>query len=59
MRLQDLPRHLARRCLGMPALLPGGPRSSICEEARLVVAYSAGLDSTALLHIAPPAARPV
>lgn len=50
MRLQDLPRQLARRCLGIP---------HFCEESlgvdlrgtRLVVAYSTGLDSTALLHL--------
>ena len=50
MRLQDLSRQLAKRCLGIPRF---------CEEslevdlrgARLVVAYSTGLDSTALLHL--------
>lgn len=50
MRLQELPRHLARRCLGIPRF---------CRETlgvdlrgtRLVVAYSTGLDSTALLHL--------
>jgi tRNA(Ile)-lysidine synthase len=50
MRLQDLPRHLARRCLGIP---------NFCRESlgvdlrgsRLVVAYSTGLDSTALLRL--------
>lgn len=50
MRLQDLPRHLARRCLGIPRFC----RDSLGVElrgARLVVAYSAGLDSTALLHL--------
>lgn len=50
MRLQDLPRHLARRCLGIPRFC----REALGVElraARLVVAYSAGLDSTALLHM--------
>lgn len=50
MRLQDLPRHLARRCLGIPRFC----REVLGVElrgARLVVAYSAGLDSTALLHL--------
>lgn len=50
MRLQDLPRHLARRCLGIPRFC----RDSLGVDlrgARLVVAYSAGLDSTALLHL--------
>ena len=50
MRLQDLSRHLARRCLGIPRF---------CREilgvdlsgTRLLVAYSTGLDSTALLHL--------
>ena len=50
MRLQDIPRHLARRCLGIPRFC----RESLGVElrgARLVIAYSAGLDSTALLHL--------
>jgi tRNA(Ile)-lysidine synthase len=50
MRLQDLPRHLARRCLGIPNFC----RESLgveVREARLLVAYSTGLDSTALLHL--------
>ncbi len=50
MRLQDLSRPLARRCLGIP---------SFCRESlgvdlrgsRLLIAYSTGLDSTALLHL--------
>jgi tRNA(Ile)-lysidine synthase len=50
MRLQDLSRHLSRRCLGIPRFC----KESLGVElrgARLVVAYSAGLDSTALLHL--------
>ena len=50
MRLQDLPRPLARRCLGLPRFC----RDSLGVDIRwrhLVVAYSTGLDSTALLHI--------
>ena len=50
MRLQDLPRHLARRCLGIPRFC----RESLGTDLRgasLVVAYSTGLDSTALLHL--------
>jgi len=50
MRLQDLPRHLARRCLGIPRFC----RESLGVElrgARLVIAYSTGIDSTALLHL--------
>ncbi len=50
MRLQDIPRNLARRCLGIPRFC----RESLGVElrgARLVIAYSAGLDSTALLHM--------
>jgi tRNA(Ile)-lysidine synthase len=50
MRLQDIPRHLARRCLGIPRFC----RESLgveLRDTRLVIAYSAGLDSTALLHL--------
>lgn len=50
MRLQDLTRPLARRCLGLPRFC----RDSLGVDIRgrsLVVAYSTGLDSTALLHI--------
>ncbi len=50
MRLQDIPRHLARRCLGIPRFC----RDTLGVElhgARLVVAYSTGHDSTALLHL--------
>lgn len=50
MRLQDLPRPLARRCLCVPRFC----RDTLGVElkgARLAVAYSAGLDSTALLRI--------
>ena len=50
MRLQDIPRRLARRCLGIPRFC----RESLGVElrgTRLVIAYSAGLDSTALLHL--------
>jgi tRNA(Ile)-lysidine synthase len=49
-RLQDLPRPLARRCLGLPRFC----RDSLGVDIRgrhLVVAYSTGLDSTALLHV--------
>lgn len=50
MRLQDFPRPWARRCLGL---------ETFCREAlgvdlrgtRLVLAYSTGLDSTALLYL--------
>lgn len=50
MRLQDLPRHLARRCLGIPRFC----RESLGVDlrgSRLVIAYSTGLDSTALLRL--------
>jgi tRNA(Ile)-lysidine synthase len=50
MRLQDLSRHLARRCLGIPRFC----RETLGVDlrgARLLVAYSTGLDSTALLHL--------
>lgn len=50
MRLQDLPRNLARRCLDLPRFC----RDSLGVDIRgksLLVAYSTGLDSTALLHI--------
>jgi len=50
MRLQDLPRHLARRCLGIPRFC----RETLGVDLQgscLVVAYSTGLDSTALLHL--------
>lgn len=50
MRLQDLSRPLARRCLGIARFC----RESLGVDlrgARLLVAYSTGLDSTALLHL--------
>jgi len=50
MRLQDLPRSLALRCLEIPRFC----RDSLGVElrnAKLVVAYSTGLDSSALLHL--------
>ena len=50
MRLQDISRHLARRCLGIPRFC----RETLGVDlrgARLLVAYSTGLDSTALLHL--------
>lgn len=50
MRLQDLPRELARRCLGVPRFCRDVLDVNL-EGARIVAAYSAGLDSTALLHI--------
>ncbi len=50
MRLQDLPRKIARRCLGVPRFCRDVLGANL-EGARLVAAYSAGLDSTALLHI--------
>lgn len=50
MRLQDLPRPLARRCLGLPRFCRDSLGVDI-RGRRLVVAYSTGLDSTALLHI--------
>jgi tRNA(Ile)-lysidine synthase len=50
MRLQDLPRHLARRCLGIPRFCAESLGVEL-RGTRLVVAYSAGLDSTALLHL--------
>ena len=58
MRLQDLPRNLARRCLDLPRFC----RDSLGVDIRgrsLVVAYSAGLDSTALLHILLLLSRPL
>lgn len=58
MRLQDLPRSLARRCLGLPRFC----RDSLGVEVRgknLVVAYSTGLDSTALLHLLHLLSRPL
>ncbi len=58
MRLQDLPRPLARRCLGLPHFC----RDSLGVDIRgrsLVVAYSTGLDSTALLHILHLLSRPL
>ncbi|HCU69617.1 MAG TPA: tRNA lysidine(34) synthetase TilS, partial [Desulfomicrobium sp.] len=58
MRLQDLPRPLARRCLGLPRFC----RDSLGVDIRgksLVVAYSTGLDSTALLHILHLLSRPL
>ena len=50
MRLQDLPRSLARRCLGVPRFCRDTLGADL-TGTRLVAAYSAGLDSTALLHI--------
>lgn len=58
MRLQDLPRPLARRCLGLPRFC----RDCLGVDIRgksLVVAYSTGLDSTALLHALHLLARPL
>ncbi|GAB6112056.1 tRNA lysidine(34) synthetase TilS [Desulfomicrobium salsuginis] len=58
MRLQDLPRPMARRCLGLPRFC----RDSLGVDIRgrsLVVAYSTGLDSTALLHILHLLSRPL
>ena len=50
MRLQDLPRSLARRCLGVPRFCRDTLGADLAGT-RLVAAYSAGLDSSALLHI--------
>lgn len=50
MRLQSLPRFWARRCLAIEAFC----RDSLGVDlrgTRLVVAYSTGLDSAALLHL--------
>lgn len=50
MRLQDFKRRWARQCLAIPRFC----RQSLdldLHGARLVVAYSTGLDSTALLHL--------
>jgi tRNA(Ile)-lysidine synthase len=58
MRLQDLPRRLARRCLGLPRFCREVLGVEL-EGTRLVVAYSAGLDSTALLTIAHVLAGPL
>ena len=58
MRLQDLPRHLARRCLGVPRFCREVLGVEL-EGTRLAVAYSAGLDSTALLTIVHMLARPL
>ncbi len=58
MRLQDFPRHLARRCLGVPRFC----REVLGVELKgtgLTVAYSTGLDSTALLTIAHALAQPL
>jgi tRNA(Ile)-lysidine synthase len=57
-RLQDLPRHLARRCLGVPRFCREVLGVEL-EGARLAVAYSTGLDSTALLTIAHLLASPL
>lgn len=50
MRLQDLPRPLARRCLGIPRFCRDVLGVEL-QGARLIVAYSAGQDSSALLHL--------
>lgn len=50
MRLQDLPRHLARRCLDVPRFCRTVLNTDI-RGATIVVAYSTGLDSSALLHL--------
>lgn len=50
MRLQDLPRPLARRCLDVPRFCRTVLGTDI-RGATLVVAYSTGLDSSALLRI--------
>jgi len=50
MRLQDLPRPLARRCLGIPRFCRDVLGVDL-QGARLIVAYSAGQDSSALLHL--------
>lgn len=50
MRLQDLPRPLARRCLRIPRFCSRTLGVDL-HGASLVVAYSTGLDSTALLHL--------
>lgn len=50
MRLHDLPRTWARRCLAMPrfcAEVLGTP----LRDVTVVAAYSTGLDSTVLLHV--------
>lgn len=50
MRLQDLSRDWARRCLDIPRFCLETLGIDL-HRARLVLAYSAGVDSTALLHI--------
>lgn len=50
MRLQDLPRSLARRCLGIPRFCRDVLDVDL-RGTRLVLAYSTGLDSTALLRL--------
>ncbi|GAB1409601.1 tRNA lysidine(34) synthetase TilS [Desulfovibrionales bacterium] len=50
MRLHDMPRMWARRCLGIPRFCRAALGVDI-DGATLVLAYSTGLDSTALLYL--------
>lgn len=50
MRLQDIPRQWARRCLAIPRFCQHVLDTDL-RKATLVIAYSTGLDSTALLYL--------
>ncbi|MDY0275778.1 MAG: tRNA lysidine(34) synthetase TilS [Desulfomicrobium sp.] len=50
MLLQDMPRRWARRCLAIPRFCRQTLEVEL-KNSRLIIAYSTGLDSTALLHI--------
>lgn len=50
MHLRDLPRQWARRCLALPRFCAQSLGVEL-RQTSLVVAYSTGLDSTALLHL--------
>ncbi len=50
MHLRDLPRHWARRCLALPRFCAHSLGVEL-RQTSLIVAYSTGLDSTALLHL--------
>lgn len=50
MLLSDLPRPWARRCLGIARFCREALETDL-RESTLVLAYSTGLDSTALLHL--------
>lgn len=50
MRLQEFTRHWARQCLAIPRFSRESLHVNL-HGVRLVVAYSTGIDSTALLHL--------